>query len=380
MVTQRHKADNNAAELLDALGGAAAPRPLGFGFLALLVVVGITLVSSVVFVVGGIVRAPRRGFEGAAYPELMGQAVSAYGRADWDEAARLFQEIRLQAPKNKRTEYFLARIELTRRDAERLARAEEALVAGEVERARTLALGVASNSPLFAQAESFIRGAAQADRPKLAEGGARDPEGRLSADIRAALGEALALYEGGQFEEAALRAQGLADRATGSVQGDLLGWAVDAASFGPLYRDLSVDDQVLLQQFEALEQAIALDLRLSEGHYARGLKARAARAWAVHAEQLSQHGRLVDACAAFVRAVTLSSHERASAGLERRCENEAMRRVTQARATESRLPSAARALYEQVRLLSLPGNSAHRAAEAALKAMEAGPRKTRKAP
>ncbi len=356
----------NGGSGVEPLGDNTTSRPLGVGLLVLLVIIGATLVTLLVFTVGSIERAPRRGHDATRVPpDLMAQAVAAYERADWDEAARLFEQIRELGPKSVRTEYFLTRIELTRKDAETLARAEEALVAGEVERAKPLALEVAPNSPLFAQAESFLRGAAKAAQEQVRAKSA-EPAGKLSAEVRVALGEALALYEAGKFEEATQRARELAARGTGSVQTELLGWARDAEAFAPLQRALSADDQALLGQLDTVERAVALDLRLSEGHYARVLKLRAGRALAAQSSELYHQGRLFDACAAFVRATQFSSQERASVGLERRCENEAMRRLGQARAIEARTPSAAKALYEQVRLLSLPGNSAYRAAEAAL--------------
>lgn len=341
---------------------------MSLGLLTGLIVVSLGLVLTLVFGVGAMTAVPRRQLEEVVDSELIGHAAAAYERADWPEAARLFQEIRQQFPGHKRTEYFLVRIELTRRDAEVLARAEEAWVLGESERARALAAEVAPNSPLFAQAEGFIRAAERAQRA----GGSAEPRARqtssagLGVGVWAALGEAVALYEGGQFEEAAQRAQGLADRATGGTQKELAAWATDAATFGPLYRGLPAEPEALLQKLDDVERAIALDARLSEGYYARGLKTRAAKALAASAAKLSAQGRWADACELSVRAASLSPQERLGGSFERRCENDAMRKVTQARAAEARAPALAKALYEQARMLSTSGNPAQRAAEAAL--------------
>ncbi|MFT3921236.1 MAG: hypothetical protein QM778_01750 [Myxococcales bacterium] len=370
------------SQLLRALAEQTAPRPVSWLMVVALVVVGSAAILLLVGSLGPLRHKPRLTLEPPVDPQLLKAAVSAYERADWDSAERYFRTIHERYPANARSQDYLDRIELTRRDAELLARAEESLVAGQPERARILSERVSPNSRLFAQAEGVTRSA-------LAHGSSAEPprQDGVAVDVKAALGEALSRYEDGKFQEAVSRAQGLAQRATGVAQLELQRWASDAREFGgiqPVVSSLSAgtDDAAVLGALSVFQRAIELDERCSEGHYARALRARAAKALLARAATLGQGGRLVDACADLVKARffagrALTFAEGGNPAMERRCESEAARRVNQARALERRrVPSkggepaprdpSAVALYEQARALSLPGSPAHLAADQAL--------------
>jgi hypothetical protein len=365
MSADRQEPGLREAELLRALGEHTAPRPVSWALALGLVLGGGAFVTLVVRSVGQMTERPTVVLEQTVDPELWSRAVSAYKRADWDAAQRLFSGLRERYPDNSRAKDYLDRIELTRRDAELLDRAEEALVGGQPERARVLSERVAANSPLFAQAETLSRNAQAQVQEGHAAGFRSPPEvaARMPSAARAALGEALALYEEGRFEEAAQRAQTLSARARGPVQEQLTRWANDAVSFASIYRKLPAEGPGLLAQRANLETAVSLDERLSDGHYARTLRARAAQAWMERAASLLQNGQIVDACGELIKARTFVARPSGNPALERRCESEAGRRVAQARGLERKRPEEARALYEQARALSLPGSPARRAAD-----------------
>jgi len=371
------------SQLLRALAEQTAPRPVSWLMIAGLVVVGGAVSVLLVRSLGPLHHAPRSVREQSVDPELLRAAVSAYERADWDSAERLFRTIHERYPENARSQDYLDRIELTRRDAERLTRAEEALVAGQPERARQLAERVAPNSRLYAQAEGVTRSALAHEVPLPSSANV----GATATDVRPALGEALALYEEGKFEDAASRAEALARGAIGDAHAELERWAHDAREFGEVFPRVAAPvggdsaDAGVLSSLSDYQATITLDERLSEGHYARPLRARAAQALLGRAASLSQTGHLTDACGELVRARffsgrALTFREGGNPVLERRCEGEAARRVGQARALERRRgpgkgqPRAseptARALYEQALALSLPGSPAHLAAQQAL--------------
>ena len=381
MATKRQENPVRETDLLRTLGDQVAPRPVSWLVLVGLIFAGSALLLLLVSSLGPLRRKPQSALEQPADQALLSAAVSAYERADWDGAERLFRTIHERFPDNARSQDYLDRIELTRRDAEILARAEEALVAGQPVRARQLSERVAPNSRLFAQAEGLTRSAMAQDATAPADRSAEVAGQPPAVDVRAALGEAQALYEDGRFAEAVQRAEGLAQRATGPVQIELSQWANDAGSFGKIYLALPTDEPSLLLSLGEVQTAVELDERVSDGHYAHGLRLRAAKALTGRATALGQNGHLIDACGELVRARAfagraLTFREGGNPVLDRRCETEAARRVNQARTLERKrsargphdgqLSPEARALFEQARAMSLPTSAAHVAAEQAL--------------
>src|SRR4051794_25371697 len=124
MATKRQEPQVRESELLRALGEQTAPRPVSWLMLVGLILAGSGALVLLVSSLGPLRRKPVPELEQRADPELMTAAVSAYERADWDGAERLFRTIHGRFPDNTRSQDYLDRIELTRRDAETLARAE----------------------------------------------------------------------------------------------------------------------------------------------------------------------------------------------------------------------------------------------------------------
>lgn len=345
---------------LELTVGRSEPKPLSWPSVAALTLVGGALI---VGFVGSVAHGPKRPVREAHaaqdIPEL-GAAIEAYRAQQWDDAERMFQAIQARHPGDGRVQSYLERIALTRRDAERLAQAEEALVAGDLERARTLAAAVPPNSALFAQAERLARGAGG---DAEGAGGRRAP---LDVDLRVALGEALALYADGQFEEAAARAEGLSSQASWAARKGLSDWAEGVLRFARAYRALPADPSAWVGASSEVRKLIELDDYLSEGTYARSLRTQLSGALTARAEQLLNRGAVADACAVVREARGLRSHEGRVLALERRCEAEAQRKLIQARALGRQRSDAARALYEQVRATAPEGSAPHRAAEQAL--------------
>jgi hypothetical protein len=351
--------------VLSSLGSRPSARPVGWGLVATLVLVGggVSLALGATF--AHMVTRPRQITEAPVDQALQSAAIAAYEKQDWDAAERQFELIRLRFPDNTRARDYLERIALTRRDAELLALAEEALVGGRKEQAEGLAARIAPNSELFAQAESLARNA-RADAPAAGREAvaARRADG---IDVRLALGEAIALYEDGSFDRAASVAEALAVRASSSARQDLLRWAADVREFATIRGRLKGPGSDLVQKAELARKAIALDERLSHGKYARALRSQLASALDARAERRLQEGDLFGACSLVREAKAFLEHEPNRAATARRCEQEAQRRLAQARALSRQRPQEARVLLEQVRSLASPGSAAHLAAERALK-------------
>jgi tetratricopeptide (TPR) repeat protein len=366
-------ADSTPNEIPGDPANFGAPRkpPMSWAGVAALVVLGLSLCAGGALAVASVVPKPRVEPTPPVDAALLAQGVEAYERGEWEQAEQAFRKILTQAPGHARAEYYLERLALTRKDAERLTQAEEALVAGDPHRASQLALAVAPNSPLFAQAERVARSAqdllarnAQAPRARASEAAERP------LDVTVALGEALALYEAGSFDAAVERATGLAEQAQPSVRAELLDWAQDARRFAQRYQALPRDDANLARHSSDVMEAVTLDERLSDGHYARELRVRMANALATLAEVLFDQGQHGESCARAQEAAAFATrHERVDA-LSHRCENEAFKRIAQAREIERAHPEQAVKLYRQAETIAFMGSASHRAAQAAIKDLE----------
>jgi tetratricopeptide (TPR) repeat protein len=307
----------------------------------------------VAWMVAGAQHVPHRTFPASADPGLMSQAVEAYEHGEWNAAVRTFEQILQNAPRHARTLDYLDRIELTMMDAERLRRAEEALVADHPREAERLALSVPPNSPLYAQAEAVSR-TARAQTTREASD-ARAPGLRRSIDVRPALTEALALYQAGRFNEAASRAASLAESAQGDARADLLRWAHDARRFAERFRSLPDDPVNLVRHTSEALEAAQLDDQLSDGYYARKLRSEASEVLYHLARVLLDSGDMVGGCTRLMEARQFAPRDARANTYGRRCESDAQRKVALARSMEGNKPDQSLRLYRQV-LAMLPGD------------------------
>jgi hypothetical protein len=389
-----HKGERGAGRSSDAsglagasgatsLGGLGAPpAPTGWASVVALVVLGLVLCSAVAATVARLPRhAPRpRSPEGES--GTISRGVEAYRRGEWEAAEGAFREVLVQAPGHARAQDYLERLAMIRRDAERLRRAEEALVAGEPERASLLASAVAPNSPLFAQSERVARSASEqlaqprkVEKPRTHTQPESADAGAPSLDITVALGEALALYEAGNFGEAVDRATSLAEQAQPEVRAELLRWAQDARRFSQRFLALPDNGGAMVRHAQEVMEAVVLDERLSDGHYARELRERMASAFANEARRLLDAGDAVTGCAHVHAAAEFVTRGAELEALGRRCENEAFRRIAQARDLEHQKPDQAAALYREVLDIAVKDSASYRAAESALGDLEWSERK-----
>jgi hypothetical protein len=153
------------AELVEVLASYAEPRAVSFRFVAVFALLGLLACASLAWLTA---RAPRRvplRFEPEPTASFQ-RGVQAFRSGDFREALHFMREaqsaLRHPVP---RVEDYIERLELIRRDEERLERAEQALEANEPARALALTALFAPNSPLFAQAEGLGRNArAQLER------------------------------------------------------------------------------------------------------------------------------------------------------------------------------------------------------------------------
>jgi hypothetical protein len=189
-------------------------------------------------------------------------------------------------------------------------------------------------------------------------------------DVTVALGEALALYEAGSFGEAVNRAVSLAEQAQPSVRSELLDWAQDARRFAQRYQSLPRDDANLARHSSEVMEAVTLDERLSDGHYARDLRVRMANALATLAQVLFDRNEHAEACARAQEAAAFATRHEPVEALSRRCESEAFKRIGQARELERTHPDQALKLYRQAETIAFIGSASHRAAQAAIKDLE----------
>src|SRR5688500_5535044 len=139
--------------------GAPRSQPLSWAAVASLVLLGLAMCAGAAVAAGSVAARPRPRPAPQADPTLLAEAVQAYEAGEWEEAERAFRKVLEQAPEPARAQDYLDRLALTRKDAERLTQAEEALVAGDPRLASQLASAVAPSSPLFAQAERVARSA-----------------------------------------------------------------------------------------------------------------------------------------------------------------------------------------------------------------------------
>jgi tetratricopeptide (TPR) repeat protein len=349
--------------------------PLGWVSVAVLVAGGLVLCAATSLAVSGLPRgAPRaRSPDGEAV--AIARGVEAYQRDEWEVAEGAFREVLAGAPGHARAQDYLERLALIRRDAERLRRAEEALVAGEPERASLLASAVAPNSPLFAQSERVARGAREQLAKAVPPRAEPRNEAAPSLDVTVALGEALALYEAGNFGDAVERATALAEQAQPDVRAELTRWAQDARRFSQRFLALPAAGAALVRKAEEVMEAIVLDERLSDGHYARELRERMASAFADEASKVLDRGDVVTGCAHVHAATEFVTRGEQLEALGRRCENEAFRRIAQARDLERASPEQALALYREVLDIAVKDSASYRAAETAIGELEWSGRK-----
>jgi hypothetical protein len=316
---------------------------------------GFVVSVGVASLVSGAQRTSHRTFAPSPDPALTSQAVEAYENGDWNAAVRNFELILQQVPRHARTLDYLDRIELTMMDAERLRRAEEALVADRPEEAERLALSVPPNSPLYAQAEAVSRTARTRSEEK-----ARHAQGaglRGSLDVRPALTEALALYQAGRFAEAEKRALSLAQSARGEARADLLRWARDAKRFAERFRALPDDPINLVHHIAEALEAARLDEQLSDGHYARKLRAEASEVLYHLSRVLLDSEDMVGGCMRLMEALQFAPRDTRASTYGRRCEADAQRKVSLARSMEGQKPEQSLRLYRQV-LSMLPSDNA----------------------
>jgi len=147
------------AALSEVLSSYVEPRAVSYRFVAAFVVAGLLGCVALAWAASQVpTRSPVRFEAGAS--DLMARGVAAFHRGDWDEAERLLREAAAHSPQAQaRFADYAERLVLIRRDGERLARAEEALEAGDPERALDQLASIGANSPLFAQAEVLSRAA-----------------------------------------------------------------------------------------------------------------------------------------------------------------------------------------------------------------------------
>jgi hypothetical protein len=166
------------AELLEVLSAYAEPRVVSFRFVAAFVLLGLLGCASLAWLAAGAPRHQPLRFEAAPAAGFQ-RGVGAFRAADWDEALRLMREAQgaLDEPL-PRVEDFIDRLELIRRDEERLVRVEQALAANDAARALGVAGLIAPNSPLFAQAEGLSRRA----RVQLQSSSPNEPPAQSQAE------------------------------------------------------------------------------------------------------------------------------------------------------------------------------------------------------
>ncbi len=358
-----------AAGLTGDLAGALdGPRPMPWGSWCLFVALGLGITVGIAWV-GASLR-PTRALrhERPVDPALLADGVRAFESGDWKASVRAFERVLSVQPGHSRALDYLDRIELTLQDADRLSLAEEALVAGQSFDAERLALAVPLNSPLFAQAEAVARTAVEqrALSPRTVHAGADHSTGATMPrlDVNAALGEALALYAAGRFSEAAARALSLAEQATPEARASLLSWVEDCRRFAERYSQLPEDPTNLVRHTSQLLEAIELDERLSDGHYARKLRTQAAGAATDISRVLLDGGDALGGCERAKDAFNFDPRAPKVNALLARCDAEAERKVNQARAMEAKQPAQALKLYRQALALSGRNTRAFRAARA----------------
>lgn len=314
---------------------------------------GFVLSVSVAWLIAGAQRVSHRTFPISPDPALMLQAVEAYEHGEWNAAVRNFELILQRAPRHARTLDYLDRIELTMMDAERLRRAEEALVADRPQEAERLALSVPPNSPLYAQAEAVSRTARTRTDRKASDARGAGLHGTI--DVRPALTEALALYQAGRFGEAASRALSLAESARGEARADLVRWAHDTRRFAERFRALPDDPVNLVRHTAEALEAAQLDEQLSDGHYARKLRAETSEVLYHLARVLLDSGDMVGGCTRLMEAQQFAPRDARAPSYSRRCEGDAQRKVALARSMEGNKPDQSLRLYRQV-LAMLPND------------------------
>jgi hypothetical protein len=353
-----------------------AKEPLGWPAVAACVLAGAALCLLMAVSAAGMPQGAPPARAAEADPKVFGRGVLAYQNGEWEDAEVAFREVITRTPNHARALDYLERLSLIRRDAERIRRAEEALVAGEPRRASLLASSVAANSPLFAQSERLARSAhdqlehtaEQARAPTTNT--AQPAQAPRSLDVTVALSEALALYESGNFAGAAERASSLAEQAQPDVRAELLRWAQDARRFAQRYQTLPTDEANLVHHVQEASEAVSLDERLSDGHYARDLRSRMVTALSDLARVLFDRNELIDACWKVRDALSFALRNDQVEVLSRRCDNEAFRRIAQARELERSKPDQALKLYKQALSIATQGSASYRAAQSALGDLE----------
>jgi len=304
--------------------------------------------------------------ERAIDPQLLAEGVRAFESGDWKASVRAFERVLTVQPGHARALDYLDRIELTLQDADRLRRSEEALVAGETIDAERTALTIAPNSPLYAQAEALARTSQKQREPAQRTARLGEPalEGPLTGlSVQAALGEALALYEAARFADADARALSLAEQATPETRQRLLAWAQDCRKFAQHYTHLPEDDLNFVRHTAQVAEAIELDERLSDGHFARKLREQMARALSELSRVLLDGGDALGGCERAKEAQEFDARNGGVAALIKRCDAEAGRKIDQARAMESERPEQALRLLRQALALSSRNSREHRNAQ-----------------
>ncbi len=351
----------------DLAGAYEARQPMSWGAWCLFVVLGLGLTVGIAWFGATLRPARTQQREQPVDPELLADGVRAYESGDWKASVRAFERVLSVRPGHARALDYLDRIELTLQDADRLRTAEEALVAGQAYDAEHLALAVPPNSPLYAQAEALARTSIEqrARTPQVVQGGLNQVSGpppRLN--VNAALGEALALYEAGRFPDAAARALSLAEQATPEARESLLRWAEDCRRFAQRYSQLPEDSPNLVRHTSQVLEAIELDERLSDGHYARKLRQQAGDAVSDVARVLLDGGDALGGCERAKEAFAFDARAPRVLALLARCDAEADRKVSQASLMEANLPAQALKLYRQALALATRNSRAFRAARA----------------
>jgi tetratricopeptide (TPR) repeat protein len=165
---------NREAALTEVLSSYVEPRAVSYRFVAAFVLAGLTLCGSIAWAASRALTDLPVRFEAAAEGGFE-RGVTAFNRGDWDEAERLLRQAASQSPHiSARVADYADRLQLIRRDGERLARAEEALAVGVPEAALEQVQLIGANSPLFPQAEVLSRAArAQAEAALLAKQAAK---------------------------------------------------------------------------------------------------------------------------------------------------------------------------------------------------------------
>ena len=171
----------------------------------------------------------------------------------------------------------------------------------------------------------------------------RGGSGGANADDRV-----LSLYRQGSFSSAVDLARREAASQTGADRNALMRLGDRIERFA---RDYEASRRGAAQDangLRAMESAVALDERISDGHYARQLRPRLLEAHISMAQRALAANNPAQGCRSVQQATALGGRTAALRSLAQRCEREAATLVSDARSLEERDRTRAMAIYRQV--------------------------------